>query len=172
MKSNIKNSKGFTTALAGIRTSGRELRKAANDVVLFGLEHYAKSGSCCYLDRAYKACIGEAKLDTAQMLYFITRHANVEVLDRGTLKARFAKKTDKSGKKLPAEYVEPSVSWFNFAKPESTNEESLRDTDKWLANAVKKLAEDIEGNKVKDAKHAETALKGMTNILKAVTATA
>ena len=168
MKSTIKNSKGFTSALAGIRTSGRALRASANDVVLFGLEHYAKSGSCCYLDRAYKACIGEAKLDTAQMLYFIRRHANVEVLDIGKKNARFAKKTDKAGKKLPAEYVEPSVAWFNFAKPESAKEDTLRDTDKWLANAVKKLAEDIEAHKVKDAKHAKTALKGMTTILKSI----
>lgn len=169
MKSTIKDTKGFTSALADIRSTGRDLRTCANNVVLYGLEHFAKSGSCCYLDRAYKACIGEAKLDTEQMLYFIRKHANVEILDKGKKTARFAKKVGKDGKKQPAEYTEPSVAWFNFVRPESEKGEQLRDTDKWLANAIKKLADDIEAGKVKDVRHAKVTLKGMQQVFSVLT---
>lgn len=158
MKTSIKNAKTFTTALNGIRKTGATLRKDANNVVLFGLEHYGKNGDTHYLHRAFKACVGNASLDTKQMLAFITKHANVKIENQGCKDEKFIKAA-----KGVAKYAEPTVPWFEFEAPVSNND-GMKDADKWLENAIKTMTKTIEGKKYKDMVHAAKILAALKTI--------
>lgn len=162
MKTSIKNAKAFTNALTGIRKTGATLRKDANNVVLFGLEHYGKNGDTHYLHRAYKACVGNAKLDTKQMLAFITKHANVKIENKGCKNEKFIK-----AQKGQAKFAEPTVSWFDFEVPQG-DKQVMRDSDKWLENAIKSMTKTIEEKHYKDMVHAAKILAGLQAIEKSI----
>lgn len=157
MKSTIKDNKQFSVSLKGIRGTGRKLKREANNVVLYGMEHYLLHRDTHFLFRAYKACVGEAKLDTKQMLSFITKHCNVKLENEGTKNAKFVM----NGK--GAKYTEPTVAWFDYER-EVKPSDGMKDAEKWLANAIKNMAKTLADNKYSDAPEAKQIFKQLSAI--------
>lgn len=117
MKSVNITSKNFGGKLSGVIRSATSMRAKLQNLMLFGMEHYAKNGDTGYLDRCMESCVGVAALPTQKMKVFIQEHANVswkEVeIKSGKDKGKKVRVFKKRGKE--ATYKEPTINWWEFS---------------------------------------------------------
>ena len=112
-------SKNFKTVAGtwGRGTRGQNMR--AQELIIFGLTDYVASGSAGKLDTLIGVATEFATAPTVKkFVQYIKAHSNLVYGDVGTADTSTGKYAQgfKTGNKADARFVEPSVTWFDYAK--------------------------------------------------------
>jgi len=156
MKSVNVTSKNFGKKLGGVVKSAKTMRGNIQNLILFGMEHYASSGDTGYLDRCMESCVGVNSLPTQKMKIFIQEHANV------SWKEVEIKSGKDTGKKIhvfkkrgkEATYKEPTTNWWEFSVAGDATPDM--DVGASVLSLIKRIDKKLADNHVKDVKAAKS----------------
>ena len=133
--------------------------------MLFGMEHYEKTGDTGFLDRCMTACVGVAALPTQKMKVFIQAHANVSwreiEIKSGKQKGKKSHAFKKRGK--TATYQAPNTNWWEFSIAGDVVADL--DTDARIINFIKAIDKATKEGHIKDKKHAKETKKVLEGLV-------
>ncbi|MCW8982484.1 MAG: hypothetical protein OQK13_00405 [Gammaproteobacteria bacterium] len=102
------NTKNFSSKLSGLIKSAKTQRENLQELISFGLAHYAEHHDPVYLTKVANAAIGVRSLPTRTITDYIKHHANV-----GWTTLKDGKKGFKRiGKETQVEM--PNVTWYDW----------------------------------------------------------
>lgn len=152
MKSQGITSKNFGTKLGATTRSAKTLRANIQNLILFGMEHYASTGDTVYLTKCMQACVGVAALPTQKMKIYIQDHANVSWREIEIKKGKDAGKKTAVFKAKGKEhtYKEPVENWWEYSTAGDVKPDL--DIPTAIGNLIKRIEKAEAEHKVKQSK--------------------
>lgn len=160
MKSTGITTKNFGAKLAGVIKTAKTMRSNLQNLLLFGMEHYAQSGDTVYLTKCMQSCVGVSALPTQKMKQFIQEHANVswrEIQGKNGKQFVFKKVGDAPTYKIPA------INWWDISKAGDASPDM--DTDAAIINLRTRMAKKLEAGTVKNKANAKRDIKALDELI-------